>query len=121
MSDLNEQEQHAVDGLHHLVLATPDHELPDLAAVFSATIYDLAQRHGLGATEEELDELVGSGEPCCCEGSYDPLVAEVRRLRAILDRVFEHVTVEDAEMEAEVREIRQERRGRAVVETGGGS
>jgi hypothetical protein len=44
------------------------------------------------------------------------LVAEVRRLRAILDRVYSSCTARDEELDAEVREIRQEKAARAASE-----
>jgi hypothetical protein len=49
------------------------------------------------------------------------LVDEVRRLRDMIDRIYEHVPQRDDELDAEVLEIRQERRARAVADKEGRS
>jgi hypothetical protein len=63
-------------------------------------------------TDHELAALERQQFP---RGSGTLLVAEIYRLRAILDRVYESCSAEDEELDAEVREIRQERRSAAVA------
>ena len=56
--------------------------------------------------------ITGLSDPAVIPG----LVAEVRRLRAMIDRCYEHCSFVDAELDAEVLEIRQERRSQAVAQ-----